>query len=128
MKGMRFFCFGNPLVKKDRMPLLLIAELRKTFPEAEFIEARSNEDIEGERDVNIIDSVEGIHGVKFVGIDELRIGKRHSLHDFDLAMSLKLMEKMGRLKGVRIIGIPMGFPRKKALDGTKKLIRKIISS
>ncbi|MEM2974643.1 MAG: hypothetical protein QW112_03415, partial [Candidatus Micrarchaeia archaeon] len=54
--------------------------------------------------------------------DELTEHKCYSLHDFDLAMSLKLMQKMGKLKRVRIIGIPPKYPKQKALEELKKKI------
>jgi len=127
-KKFRFFCFGNPLVKQDSMPLFLMDDLRKEFPGTEFLEAGGPEDIEGQAEVNIIDTVEGISKVSDIGIDDIEEHKCCSLHDFDLAMSLKLLRKMGKLKGVKIIGIPKGYSKKKALGELKAHIKGIISS
>ena len=127
-KRLRFFCFGNPLVKKDSMPLFLMDDLRKEFPGVEFLEAGGPEDIEGRGEINIIDTAEGISKVSDIGIDDIEEHKCCSLHDFDLAMSLKLLKKMGKLKAVRIIGIPSGYSKKKALGELKARIKDIISS
>ncbi|MCX6811954.1 MAG: hypothetical protein NT039_04685, partial [Candidatus Berkelbacteria bacterium] len=66
MKKMKFFCFGNPLVAKDRVPILIIPELREAFPEIEFMEAEGPEDVGWDSEVNIIDTVEGIERVRRV--------------------------------------------------------------
>ena len=124
----RFFCFGNPLVKQDSMPLFLMDDLRKEFPGTEFLEAGGAEDIEGQEEINIIDTVEGISKVSDIGVEDIEEHKCYSLHDFDLAMSLKLLRKMGKLKGVKIIGIPKGYSKKKALGELKAHIKGIISS
>jgi Ni,Fe-hydrogenase maturation factor len=124
----RVFCFGNPLVKRDSLPILLLPELRKEFPVIEFIEAESPEDIEEEPEINIIDTVEGIKEAREVDLDEAKLHKCCSLHDFDLAMSLKLLKKMGKLKTLRIIGIPVAYSKKQAMNELKKLIPAIISS
>jgi len=118
----KFFCFGNPLVKSDSLPIILIPELKKEFPNIEFIEAERPEDIEGESEINIIDTAEGIGKVCEIELDKIEEHKCCSLHDFDLAMSLKLMKKMGRLGSLRIIGIPKGYAKKKALFEVSKLL------
>lgn len=110
------------------MPLFLMDDLRKEFPGTEFIEAGGPEDIEGQAEVNIIDTVEGISKVSDIGINDVEEHNCCSLHDFDLAMSLKLLRKMGKLGEVRIIGIPSGYSKKKALGELKVCITKIISS
>lgn len=125
---MKFFCFGNPLVKQDSLPILLISELNKAFPEIEFIEAESPEDLEGESEINIIDTAEGIDRVREINLDDLKDHKCCSLHDFDLSMSLKLMQKLGRLKKIMIIGIPLKYTKKKALSELKEKISEVISN
>jgi Ni,Fe-hydrogenase maturation factor len=72
--------------------------------------------------------VEGIEKVKEISLEDIKMNKCCSLHDFDLAMSLKLMEKMGKLKKIRIIGIPFGYSKKMAVKELKKQIPKILSS
>jgi len=45
-----------------------------------------------------------------------------SLHDFDVTFFLGLMEKLGRINRVKIIGIPMNYNRKQAKNKVKKLL------
>ena len=105
---MKIFVFGNPLVSKDSIALEVLPDLRKEFPDIEFIEFDTAEDLEdfGD-DIVILDSVVGIEKVKlFNGLDSFVESPTYSLHDFDLPIYLKLLMKLGKIKKVRIIGIP----------------------
>jgi Ni,Fe-hydrogenase maturation factor len=105
---MKIFVFGNPLISKDSVALKVLPELRAEFPEIEFIEFDTAELLEefGD-DLIILDSVVGIQKVQmFNGIDSFVESPRYSLHDFDLPIYLKLLNKLGKLKKVRIIGVP----------------------
>ena len=120
---MRIYCFGNRMLEQDSLPLILMPELQKEFPEIDFIEANSPDEIEGLEEINILDTVKGIDRVGLMtDIDNLCSNRGCSLHDFDLGMTLKIMQKMNKLKKIRIIGIPFGYEKKKALTELKKLI------
>ena len=122
---MKIYCFGNRMLEQDSLPLVLMPELQKEFPNIEFIEANSPDEIENEKEINILDTVNGIERVSLMNdIDDLCSNRSCSLHDFDLGMTLKLMKKMGKLKKVRIFGIPMDYPREKTLNELKNLIPK----
>jgi Ni,Fe-hydrogenase maturation factor len=125
--NVKFFCFGNPLVKKDSLPLELIPDLREEFPKIEFIEAGDPEDIVGKKEVNIIDTADNIDRVREIDLGDIKEHKCCSLHDFDLAMTLKLMKKMGKLKSLKIIGIPPSYSKKQAMKELKILIPAVIS-
>lgn len=123
---MRIYCFGNRLLEQDSLPLILMPELQREFPEVEFIEANSPDDIEDESEINILDTVKGIDRARLMdSIDGLCCGRNCSLHDFDLGMTLKLMQKMGKLRKIKIIGIPMDYPKTKALPEIKRLIKEL---
>mgnify|MGYP001266240381 CR=1 FL=1 len=123
---MRIYCFGNRMLEQDSLPLLLIPELRKEFPNIEFIEANSPDDIEDQAEINILDTVKGISSVAILSdIEGLCSNRSCSLHDFDLGMTLKLMRKMGKLKKIRIIGIPICYERNAALSELKKAIKQM---
>ncbi len=123
---MRIYCFGNRMLEQDSLPLLLIPELQKEFPKIEFIEANSPDDIEDQSEINLLDTVKGIASVTVLtNIDDLCSNRSCSLHDFDLGMTLKLMQKMGKLKKIRIIGIPIGYGRNVALSELKSIIKQI---
>jgi hypothetical protein len=108
MKQTVYF-LGNELEKKDRMPLLIIHELRKTFPQISFVHLDPTEDfihLEHEK-VIIIDTVINIE--KTTVFTELHMwshSPHFSVHDFDLPVSLGILHKLGKIKSITIIGIP----------------------
>lgn len=120
------FCFGNPLVKEDSLPLMLIEDLRKSFPDIEFRPAYSVEDAEEyvrkNKELTIIDTVEEIKRVTLLSDKDLGPCAACSLHDFDIGASIRLMKKLGMLRKVAILGIPKGYPKAKALKELKYLI------
>ncbi len=125
---MKILVFGNPLVKKDSLPLILLPKLRKEFPDIEFKEIDSTEDLQKEgRGLIILDSAEGIRNVEILGLDLVGLDKIYSMHDFDLGYNLKLLEKMKMIDDVRIIAIPIGMNPKKALFQTQLILRKCVA-
>lgn len=121
---MRIYAFGNPLVKKDSMPLLYIKKLRSDFPDIEFIEIDPAEEIPKEKNLFILDTAVNAQKVRIItDIGKLESGRACSLHDFDLAFSLKLMRKMGFLENAAIIAIP---PRE-CYDALKASISSLLS-
>ena len=127
--------FGNPLLDFDNLPLKLAPKLEKIFPEIDFIITDPNENlkpIDGE--LIIIDTIEGVKsaqggpasGRKVILIDDiekLETNKIYSLHDFDLAFNLKLLQKIGKLKSVKIFGVPMEGNEKEILEQLIKMIK-----
>lgn len=114
---MKIFVFGNPLVEKDTLPLKLLPKLQSRFPKIDFVTADPTEflDYQGE-EIWILDSAEGVEEVTVLhDISKLDLPKRFSVHDYDVALDLKLLEKLGRLEKVTIIAIPMGIKETEAL-------------
>jgi Ni,Fe-hydrogenase maturation factor len=122
--------FGNILLEQDSLPLKLLPKLRKKFPEIEFKEFDSVEDLQSEgRNPVIIDSVKGIKKVQLItDIDSIVTEKIYSLHDFDLGQSLKLLKKVKMIDEVKIFGIPMEMSEQKALAQLEKLIKSTLFS
>ena len=121
---MKMLVFGNPLVDEDCLPLKLLPDFRKKFPEIEFKEFDSVEDLQDEgRDLLIIDTVKGISKVQVIDdIDSFDLGKIYSLHDFDLGYNLKLMKKTGMIDSVKIFGIPSGLDDNEVFDDLAQAI------
>ena len=109
--------FGNPLLDFDNLPLKLVPKLQKIFPKISFVIADPSENLKpigGE--LIIIDTIEGVKGVTLIdNLDQIKIEKIYSLHDFDLAFNLKLLQKIGKLKKIKIIGVPMEISKQEAL-------------
>jgi Ni,Fe-hydrogenase maturation factor len=135
MKKKTIHIFGNPILDFDNLPLKIAPKLEKLFPEINFIITDPSENlkpIDGE--LIIIDTVEGAKsaqggpasGWKVVLIDDvkkLETSKIYSLHDFDLAFNLKLLKKIGKLKKIKIFGVPMEGDEEEILKQLGKIIK-----
>lgn len=127
--------FGNPLLDFDNLPLKLAPQLEKLFPEIDFVITDPSENINPiNGELIIIDTIEGVKsaqggpasGRKVILIDDiekLETNKIYSLHDFDLAFNLKLLQKIGKLKSVKIFGVPMEGNEKEILEQLIKMIK-----
>jgi len=110
----KIYVFGNPMVKKDTLAVTVAKRLADDFPEITFIHLDPNEEI-NEKDVTLLDVAYGIKKVSVIDdLDKLDVGKKVSLHDYDVAFSLKLMKKIGMIKKVNIIAIPINYSLAKA--------------
>lgn len=127
MPKYRVLVFGNRLINNDSVPLKLIPNLKKEFPDIDFMEFDSTEDIENEGSIiYILDSVENIDQVTIIrDIDRIEISKHlYTMHDMDLGYMLKLMKKVNMIDDIVIFGIPIkGIPKSEILDQLKEKIR-----
>jgi len=120
------YVFGNPLVKEDSLPLKLADSLRKEFPELDFKEFDTVEDLILEKELHILDTVKVIRKVELIeDLDRIITDKVFSLHDFDLSYNLKLFKRMKMIDKIRIFGVPEKISHKKALEQLKSLIKSI---
>lgn len=125
MTKLKILVFGNKLLRNDRLPITMMDELQKEFPDIEFQEFDTVEDLHKEgKSLYILDTVEGIeHVITITEIDQLITDKIYSVHDFDLAHNLKLLKKAEMIEKVMIFGIPMAMKKDQALKELKKIIR-----
>ncbi|VVC03371.1 Uncharacterised protein [Candidatus Bilamarchaeum dharawalense] len=125
---MKILVFGNPLVKEDSLAFHLLPKLVKKFPEIEFKEFDSAENLESEgRDLLILDVAKGIDKVSILnGFDDLEITHAYSMHDFDLSVTLRILKKIKAIDSVKIIAIPIDYDEKKALKEVMELLRTLI--
>lgn len=128
---MKIYVFGNPLVEEDSLPLKLIPELKKKFPKIQFVVADPNENFppEGEKDLIILDTVEGIKEPVLLNLDDLREIRQSPIspHDYDLLFHLLLLKKRKKINRVSIIGLPLFRGRIKVVKYVKQ-IGEIIST
>jgi Ni,Fe-hydrogenase maturation factor len=117
--------FGNPMLDFDNLPIRLAPKLRKLFPEIDFVVTDPSENIEPiDGELTIIDTVEGAKKVTVIDdLEKLETQKIYSLHDFDLAFNLKLLQKIGKLKSIKIFGVPMEGDEEEILEQLAQLIR-----
>ena len=116
-------CFGNEFVEMDKLPILLYRELKGKIPNVDFILCDSLNEIldyiNYER-VFILDTVKGIKDVSIIDdLELLKERKIYTLHDFDLSIYLKLVDRIKKLKNLKIIGIPVGYNKE---DAKEKII------
>ena len=124
-KNKIIYIFGNPLLDFDNLPLKLAPKLQKIFPEIDFVITDPSENLEPiDGELIIIDTVEGIKKVVVIDdLEKLETNKIYSLHDFDLSFNLKLLQKIGKLKSVKIFGVPMKINGNEALEQIAELIK-----
>jgi hypothetical protein len=110
--------FGNPLIKNDSLPIRILPKLEKAFPDIVFTIEDPSECLErNEEDWWIIDTVMGIDGVELIE-DISRFEQTHSVsvHEYDVSMDLKILQKLGKLKNIHIIGVSQKLSEKIATD------------
>lgn len=103
------YVLGNPIESLDRSAVKLIPKLRKSFPHINFIHFDPTEEIKPNDKDNLIliDTVIGIDKVTvFHDLSYLSLSPRVTVHDYDLPINLGLMQKLGKIKNITIIGIP----------------------
>ena len=113
------YCFGNEFVKEDAMAKQLVDELQ--YPGLRFIKSNSPEDVMNEEGrIIILDVVKNIKEVIMIdNLDQLKVRNIVSLHDFDLSFFLKLMQGMGKIINIRIIGVPQQGDKKRIKEDIK---------
>src|SRR3989338_5651736 len=126
----KILVFGNMLIKKDNLPLKMMGDLKKSFPQIEFKEFDPSENLEEEgRELYIIDTVEGIEKVEIItNFNDIKLSKIYSVHDFDLGYELKLLKKSGMIDKVTIFGVPMNLERKNVFNQLKEKIKSFMNS
>jgi len=120
---------GNPLVPEDSIALRILPMLRQRFPQAEFREFDSAENLEDAgKDLIIVDAAEGISKVELIEhIEDLEQSHAYSMHDFDLSVTLRILLKIKAIDSVKIVAIPSGYPEQKALQEAAVLISTLLS-
>lgn len=112
----------------DNLPLKLAPRLQEKFPDINFVIADPNENLEPvNKELILIDTIEdaksarggpalGGNVIMIDDIEKIQTQKLYSLHDFDLAFNLKLLQKIGKLDKVQILGVPMKGDEEKILE------------
>ena len=120
MQTKTIFVFGNPEVEGDSLPLKILPRLQKEFPEISFEAKDPNEEWDVPEELTVIDSVLGPKEVTvFDDLDEFVGAPKMTMHDFDALANLRYLKKLGKLKKVRVIGVP---PELKNDDAVKSII------
>ena|SRR3989344_5283581 len=123
---MKIYIFGNPLIKEDSLPIKIIPELKKAFPDILFEVVDPNENFPpaNEKDLIIIDTVRGLKKPKIFGLNDLQEIQKspNSPHDYDLGLHLLILKKLNKIKSVKILGIPIKIREIKAIKWIKEVL------
>ena len=122
----KIYCFGNKYLVEDKIALTL-AQRIKNYKGYDFLVSEEPWAILNERGVIfIMDVIKGLKKVSFLESSAcLKLSSSCTCHDLDLSFFLKLLSKIGNLKGVKIIGLPWGECN---LDSLEKEVKSIIDS
>ena len=122
---MKIYVSGNKLLKKDSLPLRILPKLKKEFPDIEFGELDPTENLPSENLI-ILDTVVGINKVTgFSDMESFGSESNYSVHDYDFLFELKLNKKLGKVKNIKIIGVPSDLTEKEAIKQLKTEILKL---
>ena len=120
---MTIFIFGNPDLASDALTLRILPELKKRFPHIIFEVKDPQEEWDIPEELVMIDTIVGIEKVSIVtDIKKLIPPPTISLHDFDVASYLHYCKKLGKLKKIKIIGIPPTILETEALPAVEEII------
>ena len=119
---------GNPLVPEDSIALKVMPRLQERFPNAEFREFDSAENLEDAgRGLIILDAAKGIDYVTLLeGVENLEQSKVYSMHDFDLSVTLRILLKIKAIDSVKLVAIPSDYPEGKALEEAGRIISTLL--
>jgi Ni,Fe-hydrogenase maturation factor len=112
------YVLGNPLIKSDNLPLMILPALIKTFPKIKFeiLDPTESLVLNKKQDLVFIDTVLGIKKVTvFDNLEKFMLSPRVSVHDFDLFLELALLFKMKKIKKIKIIGLPQKGKKREML-------------
>jgi hypothetical protein len=126
----KIYILGNPLLEFDSLPIRLKPQLEKEFPGMAFEIIDPNENLHPEnRILVIIDTAINIEEPAIIdNMEDLELSPRYSMHDLDLAFTLKLLAKVGVLDKAWIIGLPPVYDPEAALQKVSAFINKIRGS
>jgi len=121
--------FGNPDLKKDSLVVGLVGRLRRKFPGVEFRVEDPGEGLKPPKDGLwvILDVAEGIDRVRvFEKVDKLVEERGVSLHDYEVGTELKLLKKLGKIRDLKIMAVPMKMEEKELWREVVKKLKEVI--
>ena len=123
------YVLGNDTEPSDSLPVQLLPQLQKLFPQITFNRLDPTEELpEIVTDkLILIDTMMGIKKVKIINdLSYLSLSPRVTAHDYDLPLALGLARKLGKFKKVTIICVPQKGNRKNILAQLERVIKGLI--
>ncbi len=117
------YIFGNPDLEIDSLPVRLIPDLQKLCPNFNFILKDPNEEWDIPEEMLIIDSALGLEKVTiFDDLESFASTPKLSMHDFDALTNLRYMQKLGKLKKIKIIALPPEMEPDRAIHDIENIL------
>lgn len=127
MRKIEIFVLGNPLIKEDNIAIKVAEKLKGkikgvTFKEIESIDAIPTLG----KEWGALDAAKGAKKVEVISdLEKLQNRNAFTAHDLDFGFELKLMQKLGKIKKVKIIVVPADYELDKATEEVKEAIKKL---
>lgn len=124
MKKTIYF-LGNDYSASDNSLFIITPILEKELSGFDFVHLDPSEELPSftDKKLLLIDTVININRVTlYRDPDKFILSPRNSVHDYDLPLNLRIMQKLGKLKEMIIIGIPPDKTDRKTINQIKKLI------
>ena len=126
---MKIYVFGNQDSEGDSIAIKAAEFLDGKIKGINFQKIKPNDDLPvTEKNPVIIDAVSGIEEITIIdenSLEKLISPPKSTVHDYDLGFQLKYLMKLGKLKKVTIIGLPM----RSKIDYTslQSILRKLVA-
>lgn len=126
---MNLLVFGNEDHELDDLAILVSQKLQK-IDGVNIKVVKPNDDlpVDETKTVFILDTILGIDKVILItekDLDKFTLSPRNSAHDYDLSFQLKYLTKIGKLKKISIIGLPIN--RDIDYDLIHSILRKFVA-
>ena len=118
--------FGNIDLPQDSLPLRLQERLSSEFPNIKFIVQDPLDEWVMPEELFIIDTVQGLDKVTvFNSLDQFQKTSSVTMHDFDLGMQLRMLQKVGQLPPLTIFGLPADISEDQAMEQLIPLLHQL---
>lgn len=122
---MKVFVFGNIDLREDSLPLKILPKLKEKFPDIQFEVKDPNEEWEVPEELIVLDIIIGIKEVTvFDNLKKFSKVPRVGMHDFDALTNIRYLWKLGKIKKIKIIGVPSNMKKVKAIEKIGKILIK----
>lgn len=122
----KIFIFGNEDLEMDSIPLRILSKLQEKFSDIEFVTVDPNEDWDVPEEVVVIDTAVGIKDVTiFDSLEKFTVPPRVGMHDFDALTNLRYLWKLGKIKKIKIIGVPPEMEESDVFEKVFEIIEKL---
>ena len=123
---MKIFIFGNEDLQNDSVPLRILSKLEEKFPKIEFVLVDPNEEWDTPENIVVIDTAVGIKDVTvFDSLEKFSAPPRVGIHDFDALTNLRYLQKLGKIKKIKIIAVPPEIADPEAVEKITEILEKM---